>query len=409
MLDLKFIYENKDKIKEACLQKGAEVKVVDEVLNLDKQRKELLSVVEELRQGRNKLGKDQLKKGKEIKLKLKKLEPKLREVEEKLNTFLLYIPNLPAADVPKGDKPKVVKTWGKKPRFNYPIKDHISLGTDLDLIDFKRGSKVGGFRSYFLKNELTLIHLGLIDWVFKKAIKKGFLPFCAPVVLKKEAFFSTGHFPWGEKEAYKLDNDLYLAGTSEVPMVSYHAGETLELKDLPLKYCAFSPCFRREIGNYGKDTKGIYRLHEFLKIELIVICEADKDKSEKWLEELRDISEEILKELKLPFRVLLMPTGDMGEPQYKKYDLEAWMPGRKAYGELMSDSNMLDFQSRRAKIKYRNEKEESVFVYTLNNTAISSPRTLIAILENYQQKDGSVKVPKVLQKYVGKKVIKRKF
>ncbi len=311
--------------------------------------------------------------------------------------------------MPVGREPEIVKKWGEIVKPDFILKDHIQLSKDLDLIDFERGSKVAGFRGYFLKNEAVLMHLGLMDLVLKKLMAKGFQPFSAPTVVKKENFYYTGHFPWGEKEAYSLgeeEKDYALAGTAEVPMVGYHSNEILEEKDLPLKYVCFSPCFRREIGNYGKDTKGIYRLHEFLKIEQIIICKNDWQESAFWLEQLLKNSEEILQELKIPYRVRLMPTQDMGEPQVKKYDVEAWMPGRGEYGETMSDSMMGEFQARRANIKYKTKDGKKLYVHTLNNTAIASPRILIAILENYQQKDGSVKIPKALQKYIGKDVIK---
>lgn len=426
MLDIQFIKENPQKVKKACKDKGLDEEVVDRLLRVDEQRRKLIKTIEEARNKRNLLLKDIktkpdqniISQGKNLKELLAKLEPDLRAIEEQYNNLMLQIPSIPAKEVPVGQKPTIIRKWGNIPEFNFPIKDHIQLGQDLDLIDFERGSKVAGFRGYFLKNEAVLMHLGIIDYALKQLIKKGFVPFTAPVVDKEFAFFNTGHFPWGKKEAYGLSSseaeidkakegeDLqYLAGTSEVPMVSYHQNEMFSEKDLPKKYAAFSPGYRREIGNYGKDTKGIYRVHEILKIEQIIICKNDWQESEKWLEELAQNSEEILKDLKIPYHVCLMPTGDMGEPQVKKYDIEAWMQGRKEYGEVMSDSIMGEFQARRANIKYKTKKGEVKYVHTLNNTAIATPRILIAILENYQQKDGSIKIPKVLQPYIGKEVI----
>ena len=252
----------------------------------------------------------------------------------------------------------------------------------------------------------------LMQFALKKFTEKGFTPVIPPVINKRMAFVNSGHFPWGESEAYKLaedeidpKNDYFLAGTAEVPLVSMYAGETLREKDLPIKMVGYSPCFRREIGSYGKDTKGFYRVHEFTKIEQVVICKNDLEVSKKWHEKMLEFSEEILQDLGLHYQVLLMCTGDMGEPQAKKYDLETWMPGRGAYGETGSDSIMTDFQSRRANIKYVDSKGETKFVHMLNNTALPSVRSLIAIWETYQQKDGSIKVPPVLVPYMGKEVI----
>lgn len=424
MLDINFIRENKEKIKEACKNKNLEISVVDKLIVADDQRRSLIVKVQTLRAEKNKLetalkskpDEKTIKRGKEFKEKLGKLEPQLRETEEEYHKLLLQIPNVPAEEVPVGKDAKdnlVVRKWGELPKFDFPIKDHIQLGKDLDLIDFDRGVKVAGFRGYFLKNEAVTLHLGVIFFALEKLLSKGFVPLVAPVLNKEFCFVNTGHFPWGKKEAYQTisseenEDSRWLAGTAEVPLVSYHASEVLKEKDLPRLYAGFSPCYRREIGSYGKDTKGIYRIHEFLKIEQVVLCRNEPKEVKQWHEKLLQNSEEMLQDLKLPYRIMLMCTGDMGEPQVKKYDVETWMPGRGEYGETMSDSIMGDFQSRRANIKYRTKDGKVEFVQMLNNTAIPSPRILIAILENYQTKEGWVKVPKVLQKYVGKEIIKR--
>lgn len=407
MLDINFIRENQELVQKACKDKKVKVDL-KKLLDFDQQRRDLLQKIQSLRQKRNQLNREQVEEGKKIKNELKKLEPQLRKIEKELQVLMFQVPNVPAKGVPSGLKPKIVRKWGKIPQFDFKPKDHIVLAESLDLIDFKAGSQVSGFRGYFLKNEAALIHLGLMQWALEKLVKKGFTPLVAPVIDKKKCFVYTGHFPWGEKEAYKVEKDQYLAGTAEVPLVGYFTDKTFELKELPIKVCGFSPCFRREAGSYGKDTRGIYRLHEFLKIEQVIICKNNMKESEKWLEQLAENAEELLQELKLPYQVCLMPTEDMGEPQVKKYDIETWMPSRKSYGEVMSDSIMGEFQARRANIKYKNDKGERAYVHTLNNTAIASPRILIAILENYQQKDGSVRVPLPLQKYVGKEVIKKR-
>ena len=423
MLDINFITKNPDKVKEACKNKQLDPSVVDRLIRVSEQRKQLIIDIEKIRKQRNDLTRDVknepsnevIEKGKKLKKLLLKLEPELRAVEGQFTNLMLQIPSVPDDSVPIGKDEsgnKEIKKWGKIPKFDFKQKDHIQLAKDLDLVDFERGSKVAGFRGYFLKNEAVLLHLGVMFYALQKLIEKGFTPFIPPVLCKEFSFINTGHFPWGKTEAFstsvsgKNEDQRWLAGTAEVPLVSYNSGEILNEKDLPKKYAGFSSCYRREIGNYGKDAKGIYRIHEFMKIEQVILCANNMEDSKKWHEKLLTNAEEILQELKLPYRVMLMCTGDMGEPQVKKYDIETWMPGRNAYGETMSDSIMGDFQSRRANIKYRAKDGKTKYVHMLNNTAIASPRILIPILENNQTKEGWIKVPKVLQKYVGKEVIK---
>lgn len=409
MLDIKYIRENLELCKAAAVNKNREVDW-DDLLALDDKRRELIGKSEVLRAERNKLGENR-ERGIKLKQELKAIEDELRGVEEKFNLAMLTVPNVPDASVPVGKDAsgnKEIKKWGKIPKFDFTPKDHIELAKSLDLIDFERGVKVGGFRTYFLKNELALLENAIISYAFQKLAKKGYVPLTAPSLIKDFAFLGNGQFPWGKDEVYHLEkDDLYLAGTAEVPVTAYYSNEVLEEKDLPKKFVAYSPCFRREIGSYGKDTKGVYRVHQFSKIEQVIITSADMSKSFTLLEELLANSEEILQDLELPYRVLLMCTGDMGEPQVKKYDIETWMPGRGEYGETMSDSFMGDFQARRLKIRYKTKDGKTVFAHTLNNTAIASPRILIAILENNQQEDGTIKIPKVLQKLIGKSVISR--
>lgn len=412
MLDLKFIITNPDIVKRACQSKNLDPSLVDQVIDLATQHKRLLRQVEDLRAQKNKLGKDQIDTARQIKTQLKTLEQQLRQIKQQLDDKLAWIPNIPAADVPVGKDENdnvVVYEWGRKPRFDFQPKTHYELGELLDIIDTKRGAKVSGFRGYFLKNEGALLHLGVLIYALQKLVAKGFIPVIAPAIVKRFVLFGAGQFPWGERETYKLnDKDTYLAGTAEQPMMAYFSGETLKEKDLPIKFVAFSPCYRREAGSYGKDTRGVYRLHEFMKVEQLVIDVADDNKANQWIETLKRNSEEILQDLKLPYRVLKMCTGDMGEPHHKKYDIETWMPGRGKYGETMSDSIMTDFQTRRLKIYYQTGNGQKKLAYSYNNTAIASPRILVAILENYQNPDGSVTVPKVLRPFVGTDIIKPK-
>jgi seryl-tRNA synthetase len=415
MLDLNFIREKPDLVKKAARDKGLDPAAVDRVLALDQTRRELQIKVENLRAKRNQLTKNDLNQGRQIKLELKKLEPALKTAKNQLQEALLWLPGIPSEDTPVGPDAaanKLVRSWGQPPKFAFKPKSHIELGTALNLLDLERGAKVAGFRGYFLKNEAALMHLGLMHYALETLVKRGFTPLVPPVVVKDFTLVNTGHFPWGQLDIYKTYDDekekdiRYLAGTAEVPLVSYHSGEVLNEKDLPICYAGFSPCFRREIGTYGKDAKGLYRIHEFLKIEQVVICKNDLQESLNWLEKLAENAEIILQGLKLPYRVVQLSTGEMGQPQYKKYDIETWMPSRNDYGETMSDSAMLEFQSRRANLRYRTKTGEVKFVHMLNNTALASPRILIAIWENYQQADGSILIPEVLQKYVGKKIIK---
>ncbi len=425
MLDINLIRNDPQLIKTACKNKNLNPKVVDNLLEIDEKRRSLIAKVNSLRQQKNSLNnklkakrtKNLLDLAGKLKKRLKDLESELRKLEASYYELMLQIPNIPLDEVPVGKDEtgnKKIKEWGQKPKFNFKPKDHIQLGTSLNMLDLERGAKVAGFRGYYLKNDGVLMQLALMQYVLNKFISKDYTPIIPPIINKRSTFINTGHFPWGESEAYKLSadetdpkNNYFLAGTAEVPLVSYYAGEILKEKDLPIKLVGYSPCYRREIGNYGKDTKGFYRVHEFFKIEQVVLCRSNMAESRKQHENMLTYTEEVLQDLNLHYQVLLMCTGDMGEPQAKKYDIETWMPGRNSYGETASDSIVTDFQSRRAKIKYQTKTGKTKFVHMLNNTAAPSTRLLIAIWENYQQEDGSIKVPQALQSYMGKKLIKR--
>ncbi len=413
MLSFDFIRANKEKVIEAAKNKNRKVDI-DKILKLDNQRRGLIQKIQTLREERNKTphqkpDKKTIIRGKEVKKELKKLEDNLLKNTIELDLLVSYVPNIPLPEVPV-DKDATgnleVKKWGTIPKFDFQPKSHIDLGLSIDLFDLERGSKVSGFRGYFLKNQAAQLQLAILFYVFQKLVKKSYTPLIAPAIVKGFTLFGSGQFPWGEQEVYKLnDEDAYLAGTAEQPVTAYYSGEILNEKDLPKKFVAFSPCFRREAGAYGKDTKGLYRVHEFWKVEQVIISKNNVEEAKQLHEELQKNCEEILQDLNLPYRVLLMCTGDMGEPQIKKYDTETWMPSRNAYGETMSNSIMGDFQTRRLKIKYRKKDGATEYCFSLNNTALASPRILIAILENYQQKDGSIKIPEVLQSLVGFKQI----
>ena len=416
MLDINFIRQNKEKVLQAAKNKNREINL-DKILDLDEKRRTLIAQSQALREQRNKLSKEKptketIEEGKKIKLQLQEIEKELKAIEQELNFLLSFVPNVPLSQVPVGKDAsfnKVVKTWGKIPQFDFTVKSHIEIGKELDIVDFERGAKVSGFRGYFLKNEGAVLHLAILFYVFQKLVKKGYTPLIAPAIVKGFTLFGCGQFPWGEQDTYKLnDDDAYLAGTAEQPVTSYFSGEILKEEELPKKLVAISSCFRKEAGAYGKDTRGLYRLHEFWKVEQVIIAKNNLEEAKKLHEELQQNSEEILEELELPYRRVILSTGEMGEPQIFKYDNEVWMPYRNAYGEVMSNSIMGDFQARRLNIKYRKKDGTKEYCFTLNNTAIASPRILIAILENYQQKDGTIKIPKVLQPLTGFEEIKKK-
>lgn len=415
MLDIQYIRDNADLVKTGIKNKNYNPDVVDNLLRVDTRRRELIGQVEKIRGERNALN-DKLKsarsdeliaKSKNLKTELDNIEPELKKFEADFKDLMLQIPNVPLAEVPVGKDESdnvVVREWGTKPTFDFEPKDHVAIAQGNDWLDLERGSKVAGYRGYYLKGEAALLQVKLMQYALNKFVNFGYTPMITPIVDTRQAFINAGHFPWGEKETYKLSedetdpkNDYFLAGTAEVPLVNYYAGETLREKDLPIKMVGFSPCYRREIGSYGRDTKGFYRVHEFWKIEQVVLCKADIEESKLWHEKMLGFTEELLQDFGIPYRVLLMCTGDMGEPQAKKYDIEAWMPGRNSYGEVASDSIDTDFQSRRANIRYQDADGSFKYVHMLNNTALASTRTLIALWENFQQADGSVKLPKCLQ------------
>lgn len=416
MISIDFIRKNKQKVIEAAKNKNRQVDI-EKIINLDDERGKLIFEIQNLRNERNLASKqkptsDIIEKGKKLKQQIKEKEEKLKKIENELNTLLSYVPNVPLDEVPIGKDSSdniEVKRWGEPKKFDFPPKSHIELGIELDIFDLERGAKVSGFRGYFLKNEGAILHFAILFYVFQKLIKKGYTPLIAPSIVKGFTLFGSGQFPWGEQEVYKLnDEDAYLAGTAEVPVTAYYSNEILKEEELPKKFVAFSPCFRREAGSYGKDTKGLYRLHEFWKVEQVIIAKNDINEAKNLHEELQRNTEEILEDLEIPYRRMLMCTGDMGEPQIKKYDTEIWMPYREGWGEIASNSIMGDFQTRRLKIKYRKKTGKIEYCYSLNDTAIPSPRILIAIIENYQQKDGSILIPKVLQPLTGFEKIEKK-
>ncbi|HQK63970.1 MAG TPA: serine--tRNA ligase [Candidatus Staskawiczbacteria bacterium] len=411
MLDINFIRENPDIVKNACENKNIKVDV-DRILELDRQKRQLIQETEALKSEQNKISRSGdrslIEKAKEIKTQIKDLEPKSEELEKELQPLLLTLPNIPFDDVPVGkdDTQNVVVRQVNKPeKFDFQPKDYMQLAEPLDLIDTERAGKVAGSRFGYIKGDLALLEFALINLVLDTVKKEGFKPIIPPVMIKNQIARGTGYYEAGdESEAYYLPaDDLYLTGTSEQSLLAMHADEVLQEKDLPIRYIGFSTCFRREAGSYGKDTKGILRVHQFDKLEMFVYSTAEQSKQEH--EKILAIEEKLMKDLDLPYQVLNICTGDLGRPAAKKYDIETWLPSEQKYRETHSCSNCTDFQARRLNIRYKDKENKMQFCHTLNGTAFAIGRILIMIIENYQQKDGSIKVPEALQKYCGIKAI----
>lgn len=434
MLDIQFIRKNKETIAKVALDKGLNFDV-ETLLTQAEERLKLLQEIEELKSLKNDINDliqtaqtdeeraEIIAKGKEIKMKLDEREPLLTAVKREYDVLMAQVPNIVSPDTPlgKSDADNVeVFNSGAVPTFAFTPRTHIELGEKLNILDLERGAKVAGYRGYYVKNDGALLLMGVMFYAMQKMAAKGYELMIPPTLLKSFPLFGSGYFKGMEyngaiDEIYQVataeknadgsasKEAKFLAGTAEPALLAYYSDEVLEEKNLPLKLAGFSPCYRSEIGSYGKDTKGLYRVHEFMKVEQVVIASADIDGANKLQEEMLTISEEMHRELGLPYRKLQICTGDMSAGKYRAFDLEAWMPGMNRYGETGSASNFLDWQSRRLNVKYRDAKTgEKYYAYMLNNTALPSPRIFIAILENYQQADGSVVVPEVLRPFVGK-------
>ena len=415
MLVIKFIRNNPDKVKEAC--KNKQVKVdIGKLLDIDEKRRDVLQAIEAIRAKKNeasdRIAKSKLdseKKG--IILKMKELDKKGERIEKSLkiltqefDNLMLQIPNIPFDDVPVGkDETEnvVMKEVGEKSCFDFKVRDYLEIAENLDLIDVKRAAKTSGTRFGFIKREAALLEFSLIGLALETLTKENFIPVVPPVMIKPEMAKGMGYpEQFDGDEAYYVEKDnLYLVGTAEQSLGPMHADEIFDEKELPRRYVAFpSTSFRREAGAYGKDTKGIFRVHQFDKIEMFIFCHPEEARKEHTL--LLSLEEKLMQLLKIPYRVIQMCTGDLGFPAASKYDIEAWIPSQNRYRETHSTSNCTDFQARRLNIRFRDKTGKLNFVHTLNGTAFAIGRTLIAIIENYQQKDGSILVPEVLQKYL---------
>ena len=418
MLDIRFIRENPEIIRSALRKRHSNFDF-DRFLKADEEYRAILRETEELRASQNLAGEEVSRSGagekeakiaalKELKANLNRKEEALAKAERDFRKLTLLVPNIPDPSVPEGEGEEnnvEIRRWGNTDKFSFPAKDHLALMRDLDLADLERGVKVSGFRGYFLKNDGAMLSLALWKYALDYMVSQGFTPFISPALVKEEILTGTGKLPQFREELYGTDDNLFLAATAEIPMMGYHKDEILSEEELPKKYAAFSPAYRREAGSYGKDTRGLFRLHEFMKVEQIVLCRAEHQESVRWHEELTRYSEEILQNLDIPYRVVINSAGDLPFAFVKMYDLESWLPSEKRYRETHSSSIAHDFQARRLNIRYRTPEGKTSFVHSLNNTAIATPRILQALLENHQEADGSVAIPDALQKYLGREKI----
>ncbi len=415
MLDIKFIRENLALVKAGAAKKRITVDL-DRLVEVDTLRRELMGKIEALRAAQNAASQEipsaTLERKEAIVVEMSRIKAEIIPLEDALiplqkewELLMVQVPNIPDVSVPEGESDndnQEVKNWGEKKVFPFPAKDHIEIMQKLDMVDFERGTKVAGFRGYFLKGDGALLSFAIWRYAQDFFLGKGLVPLIVPSLVRRVNFLGTGYIPQGEDDLYQTQDGDFLAGTAEVATMGYHMNDTLELSGLPIKYLAFSPCFRREAGSHGKDTKGLIRVHEFYKWEQVILCEASHEESVKWHEWLNRNTEEFIESLNIPYRTVLNCGGDIGLGQVKKYDIELWVPGENTYREISSASYFHDFQTRRLNIRYKDAEGKMRFAHSLNSTAIPTPRILVSLVENYQQEDGSIAVPDVLQPYVGK-------
>ncbi|NLO27644.1 MAG: serine--tRNA ligase [Actinobacteria bacterium] len=415
MLDMKLIRSDPESVRDALRRRGEHAEAaLDTLLELDRSRREILVEVEERRSLRNTVSEEiaRLKRDKAdatakieamrtVGEEIKNLEERLREVEASLETELLQVPNLPDPSAPDGDEDNSVLLhhWGAPREFTFVPLDHLDLAATHDLIDMERGARTSGSRFTYLKGDLVFLQFALVQFALRKLAVKGFRPVVVPVLVRDEAMYGTGFFPTDMQQVYRLEGDgLNLVGTSEVPLAALHMDEILDEADLPIRYVGYSSCFRREAGAAGKDTRGIFRVHQFDKVEMFSFCAPNGSAQEH--DFMRSIQEEILQDLGLPYRTVSIAAGDLGASAAKKYDLEAWLPTQERYREVTSCSNCTDYQARRLKVRAKGDKGGAYVIHTLNGTVVALGRTIIAIMENYQTEEGLIEVPKALRPFM---------
>lgn len=415
MLDIKFIRENLDLVKMGAKKKHMDVDF-DALISLDDTRKSLLASMETKKAEQNSVSRQVgntsdealrsqlISEMKLLKDAIQKEEDELKSVMQKWHELMLQVPNIPDMSVPEGtsDADNVeIKAWGTKPQFTFEPKSHVDIMTKLNMVDFDRGTKVHGFRGYYLQKAGARLSWAIWNYAQDFFLKKGFDPLLVPAIVRKSNLYGTGHLPNDAEDVYNTQDNDYLIGTAEVSTMGYYADDVLEEKDLPAKWLAFSPCFRREAGSHGKDTKGLIRVHEFFKLEQVILCEASHEESVKWHEWLNRNTEEFIESMQIPYRTVLNCGGDIGQGQVKKYDIELWVPLEQKYREISSASYFHDFQTRRFNIRYKDGEGRLRYAHSLNCTAIPTPRILVSLIENFQQADGTIRLPQVLVPYFG--------
>ncbi len=422
MLDIKFIQENLDIVKMAAKKKHIDMDL-DRLIVVDTERRSVMSELETKRAEQNRVSADiagaqddsvrqqLITEMQSLKTEIQADEEKLKPIIEEWQALMLQVPNIPDMSVPDGDSDEdnvEEKTWGEKPKFDFEPKDHTEIMTNLGMVDFERGTKVHGFRGYYLLGDGARLSWAI--WNYANAFfgSKGFDPLLGPAIVRKSNLYGTGHLPNEAEDIYKTQDDDYLIGTSEVSTMGYYADEVIEKAQFPIKHLSFSPCFRREAGSHGKDTKGLIRVHEFFKVEQVVLCEASHETSVRLHEEINRNTEEFIESLGIPYHTVINCGGDLGQGQVKKYDIELWVPMEQKYREISSASYFHDFQTRRFNIRYKDDEGKMRYAHSLNCTAIPTPRILVSLIENFQMADGSVRIPEMLQAYMGKDTIEAK-
>lgn len=415
MLDIKFIRENLDLVKEAAKKKHVNIDL-DELVRLDDSRKTLLGAIEVKKSEQNTVSKQVMttvdesarahiiSEMKVLKDEIQKGEEEIRGVMTQWHALMLQVPNIPDMSVPEGNDDgdnKEIKVWGEKTKFDFEPKSHVDIMTKLKMVDFERGQKVHGFRGYYLINDGARLTWAIWNYAQAFFMKKGFNPMLVPTIVRKANLYGTGHLPNDAEDVYNTQDEDYLIGTAEVSTMGYYADEVLAESEFPIKWLSFSPCYRREAGSHGKDTKGLIRVHEFYKLEQVMLCTASHEESVKWHEWLNRNTEEFIESLGIPYHTVLNCAGDLGLGQVKKYDVELWVPGEEKYREISSASYFHDFQTRRFNIRYKDGEGKTRYAHSLNCTAIPTPRILVSLVENFQRADGTVTIPEVLQPYFG--------
>ncbi len=416
MLDIKFIRDNAEIVKLAAQKKKTKIDI-DRLLAVDDSRRELMTSLESKKANQNRVsqaiatGSDPVVRNQLIadmqllKVEIQKDEERLKSIMEEWQALMLQVPNVPDMSVPDGDSDAdnvEIRTWGEQTKFDFTPKDHIEIMLAHKMVDFERGAKVHGFRGYYLLGDGAKLMWAIWNYANQFFSQRDFVQMIPPTIVRKQNLYGTGHLPNDADDVFRTQDEDYLIGTSEVPGMGFYADEVLDANQLPVKFLAFSPCYRREAGSHSKDVKGLIRVHEFYKVEQIVICEASHEVSVKWHEEITKNTEDFMQSLGIPYRVVLNCGADIGQGQVKKYDIEAWVPKEETYRETHSASYFHDFQTRRFNIRYRDAEGKVRYAHSLNNTAVAAPRILVSLVENFQQADGSILVPEVLRPYLGK-------